>query len=118
MSLDIDLSIEVDTGGKTPKVIDLYETNITHNLGAMAEAAGIYKHLWRPEEIGLTTAGELIKPLREGLKKLVDEPKAFEKYNSPNGWGMYEHFVPFVREYLEACEEHPKATIDGSRKRG
>ena len=25
--------------------------NITHNLGSMAAAAGIYKALWRPEEL-------------------------------------------------------------------
>lgn len=30
-----------------------YSANITHNLGAMAEAAGIYLALWRPEEIGI-----------------------------------------------------------------
>ena len=33
-----------------------YSANITHNLGKMAEEAGIYKHLWRPEEIGITKA--------------------------------------------------------------
>lgn len=27
----------------------IFSANITHNLNAMAEAAGIYKHLWRPE---------------------------------------------------------------------
>jgi precorrin-6x reductase len=40
MSLDIWLEISA-----TP-----FEANITHNLNRMAEAAGVYKVLWRPEE--------------------------------------------------------------------
>src|SRR6266496_3980933 len=46
---------------------ELYWRNITHNLNTMADAAGIYKHLWRPEELGITKAGELIAPLAAGL---------------------------------------------------
>jgi len=48
MSLDVYLMKTMPTS--------VYDANITHNLGAMAEAAGIYKHLWRPEEIGITKA--------------------------------------------------------------
>jgi hypothetical protein len=93
----------------------LYESNITHNLGQMAEAAGIYKHLWRPEEIGVTKASELIEPLREGLKKLRERRNYFETFNSSNGWGMYHNFVPWVQAYLSACEEYPDAEVSVSR---
>jgi signal transduction histidine kinase len=31
----------------------LFVSNITHNLNIMADKAGIYQHLWRPEEIGI-----------------------------------------------------------------
>lgn len=92
-----------------------YSANITHNLGKMADAAGIYYHLWRPEEIGVTTARELIEPLREGLKKLRDDPAKYEKYNASNGWGLYKNFVPFVERYLAACEEYPEALVSVSR---
>jgi len=97
------------------KPTEVYSANITHNLGAMAEEAGIYKHLWRPEELGLTVAGELIEPLRAGLALMKQDPERFRKHNAPNGWGMYEHFVPFVEGYLTACEETPGATIWISR---
>jgi len=107
MSLDVTLTAIRET--------TVYDSNITHNLGKMAEAAGIYKHLWRPEEIGITKATELIEPLTEGLAKLKADPVKFTAYNSPNGWGMYEHFVPFVEKYLEACKENPDATISVSR---
>jgi hypothetical protein len=93
----------------------IYQANITHNLNKMADAAGIYKHLWRPDEIGIKTAGELIEPLRDGLAKLKADPDQFAKYNPPNGWGSYEGLVNFVTEYLEACKANPAAQVDTCR---
>ena len=89
----------------------VFDTNITHNLGKMAEAAGIYNVLWRPGEYGYATAEQIIPILREGLSKLEADPEKFKKFDSPNGWGIYDHFVPFVRKVLEACEEYPDAEI-------
>jgi|GEM_PF-689525 len=93
----------------------VFDANITHNLGEMADKAGIYYALWRPEEIGKGKASEIIELLEEGLNKLKASPDYFKQFNSPNGWGMYEHFVPFVEEYLEACRKYPDATIEVSR---
>ncbi len=94
---------------------ELYSSNITHNLNKMADAAGIYKHLWRPDEIGAKKAKDIIQPLKEGLAKMIAEPEKFKAYNAPNGWGMYEHFIPWVEKYLEACELFPDADIGVSR---
>jgi hypothetical protein len=93
----------------------LYDANITHNLNKMADAAGIYEALWRPEEIGAKQAKDIIGKLGLGLDLLKKDPEYFQQFNSPNGWGMYEHFVPFVEKYLEACQENPDATIEVSR---
>lgn len=94
---------------------DMYSANITHNLGPMAREAGIYKHLWRPDEIDVTKAGQLIEPLRQGLNLLRNDPISYRKFNPENGWGSYEGFVDFVKEYLAACEEYPDADIFVSR---
>lgn len=93
----------------------VYSANITHNLNEMAEAAGIYTVLWRPEEALITTAAQLISPLRQGLDLLRTEPEHFKKYNAPNGWGVYTHLVRFVEEYLAACEQYPHAIVSVSR---
>ena len=93
----------------------VYWANITHNLGKMAGEACIYEALWRPEEIGKTKASEIVELLEKGLADLKARPEHFETFNSPNGWGMYEHFVPFVEKYLEACKEYPDAVIEVSR---
>lgn len=93
----------------------VFDANITHNLNAMAEEAGIYKHLWRPEEIGITKAAQLIEPLKAGLAMMKADPPRFEKHNAKNGWGLYEHFVPWIEKYLAACEEYPDADVSVSR---
>lgn len=117
-----------------PKEEEVYDANITHNLGKMAKEAGIYEAIWRPyrlksnyienkdyseemefEKNNSSYAFEIIEILEKGLEDLKSRPEYFEQFNSPNGWGMYEHFVPFVEKYLEACKEFPEATINVSR---
>jgi len=93
----------------------LFEANITHNLNKMADAAGIYKACWRPEEINAVKAQDIISILENGLKKLKEEPEFYKQFNAPNGWGKYEHFLPWVEKYLNACREFPDAYIDVSR---
>ena len=107
MSLDVYLT--------ATRPVEVYESNITHNLNKMAMAAGIYEALWRPDEIGVETADQLIAPLTEGLAKLKADPTYYEQFNAPNGWGMYEHFVPFVENYLNACRNNPDAYVNVSR---
>lgn len=120
MSLDVYLTrtqyLSYDKGETyTEKEEELYSANITHNLGKMASEADIYIALWKPEEIPATKASEIIDLLDKGLADLKERPAHFETFNSPNGWGMYEHFVPFVEKYLEACREFPEAIINVSR---
>lgn len=143
MSLDVYLQkepIEVDCececGNKHKKMHseELYWANITHNLGKMAGKAGIYEALWRPyrlrkdfketdnydkecefEKSVVIQAKDIIKVLEKGLKDLKNRPEYFKKFDAENGWGLYEHFVPFVEKYLEACKEYPDSIIETSR---
>ena len=93
----------------------LYTANITHNLGRMAGEAGIYKCLWRPEEIGISHAHQIVGPLTAGLILLATEKSRFEAFNASNGWGKWEHFVPFCAEYLQACKDYPDAIVEAWR---
>lgn len=93
----------------------VFEANITHNLNAMAQEAGIYKHLWRPEEIEVTKAAHLVNPLRAGLAQMVERPTYFEGFEAKNGWGRYCDFLPWIAKYLEACIANPDATVSVSR---
>jgi len=102
-------------GHESPEKRELYESNITHNLGKMATEAGIYEHLWHPERLGIQTAKELVEPLEKGLQKLYNDPDYYKTFDSPNGWGCYVHFVPFVEQILRACGEYPDAEVKTSR---
>jgi len=110
MSLDFNLYTELDG-----KKIEIFSRNITHNLIRMADKAGIYNCLWVPDESGFKYAKDVIPVLTEGLKKLKADPEFYSEYNSENGWGLYEHFVPFVEDVLKACEEYPSSIIYVSR---
>jgi len=94
---------------------NLFQSNITHNLGKMAEAAGIYGALWRPEENGFVYARDVITVLADGLAELRANPTKYEAFNSENGWGLYKHFVPFVQEILTECINYPNARIRACR---
>lgn len=107
MSLDVFLTAVRPT--------TVYDANITHNLGRMAREAGIYMHLWRPDELGIKTAAELIDPLQAGLALLQSDEERFRMFDASNGWGRYEHLVKFVTEYLAACEANPDAEVRASR---
>lgn len=107
------MSLDVTLIATRPTTV--YDANITHNLNKMAEAAGIYKELWRPDEIGITKAFQLIEPLTAGWKRLCADREKFEAFNAPNGWGKYEHLVVFVHDYIEACKANPDADVSVSR---
>ena len=111
MSLDIYLT----TKDLDNNEIEVFDRNITHNLGKMAGHAGIYQALWRPEEVGYEEAKDIIEVLEEGLRLLKKYPEFFKEFNSSNGWGLYKHFVPFVEEVLKACKKYPSAKLESSR---
>tara|TARA_R110000851_G_scaffold308922_2_gene468121 strand:- start:5040 stop:5462 length:423 start_codon:yes stop_codon:yes gene_type:complete len=140
MSLSVKLFkekwVSYDEGKTRTKETEyVYDANITHNLNEMAGEAGIYKALWRPyrlredfKDLGLYACDEdeyekkcliraedIIELLEIGLIDLKERPEHFEQFNSSNGWGMYEHFVPFVEKYLNACKKYPKCLIEIDR---
>jgi hypothetical protein len=89
--------------------------NITHNLGLMARMASIYDEVWRPEDCGITTAEQMIPILEHGIVCVESSPDILKPLNPENGWGSYDGLLRFLRRYLEACREHPDATVRASR---
>ena len=104
-----------DIGVHSGEEFELYSDGITHNLNEMAEAAGIYEVLWRPEDEGIELASEIIPILEEGLEALIENPLYFEKFNPVNGWGTYDYLVRFCTNYLKACKLYPDSYVEVSR---
>jgi hypothetical protein len=107
MSLDVYLN---DNTGR-----ELFAADITHNLAGMAQEAGVYEVLWRPEANDIVLAVQLIEPLRRAITELVTRPSHYKQFNASNNWGRLENFLLFCVEYLEACVAHPEATVQVSR---
>lgn len=140
MSLDVKIyrnyHVSYDEG-KTlePQRESLYSSNITHNLGKMASEAGIYEALWRPyqlregynipegdyqaeykfEEENPVRGYEIIPVIEKGLEDMIARPAHYKTFDSPNGWGLYKHFVPFIEKYLQALKEYPESFVECSR---
>ena len=100
MSLDIWLEVV--------KPCEIHSQNITHNLNKMWMKAGCYDALYN-------SAGKKAKKILPILKKAIDKmkknPKAYKKLDSPNGWGTFEHALPWLEEFYEACGLNPDAII-------
>ncbi len=111
MSLDLYLIDECPHCGRE----DTITFNITHNLGRMATAAGIYRCLWCAEESGYATAQDIIPTLTEGVKKMDNDPERFEKFDAPNGWGTYDDFLPWLKKVLKACIDNPTYKLKAHR---
>src|SRR4051812_18690792 len=98
--MSLDISLYTKECNHCGNGVNVFNANITHNLNRMAGVAGIYQHVWRPEELGIIQAKDLIEPLRNGLQKLKNNPIYYKQYESPNGWGLYDNFVPWLEKYL------------------
>lgn len=119
MSLDVDLMVT--------KPCSVYSSNITHNLGRMAQAVELgvewqgegeltlYDVLWRPDEHGFKYARDISDLLDIGWNILLSDPADFQRYNPENGWGSYDSLVNFVYKYRNACWDNPDAELSVSR---
>lgn len=114
---------------------EVYHSNITHNLNIMAEKAGIYNAIWRPyrlspdfnpeekdfnaesefEESVIIKASDIIDIVEKGFEDMKARPDYYMQFDSPNGWGLYKNFLPWIFNYLEACKKCPDAIIEVSR---
>lgn len=125
MSLDISLHQEAEYH------TEVYEANITHNLGKMAgkvvclsieeyrdindkrfaystKEITLYDILWH----GSGQSAKVIAPMLEvGLHELKENREIYEEYNPKNGWGNWEHLVLFTAGLLEACKAFPETTL-------
>ena len=100
---------------KEVKPCTIWAIGITHNLTAMAEAAGLYECMWMPEECKITLAWEMVEPLTLGLDAMIKNEVWLKTMNPQNGYGNYELLLSVAQRYLAACEEHPNATVEACR---
>lgn len=116
--MSLDITLVMDQCDHCKRGDEIVSFNITHNLGKMASnviisyntklSNTLYDYLW-DEKTDL--ASDMIEPLTQGLSKLKDDPEYYKQFESPNGWGTYKYFVPFVEKVLNACIQYPDTKI-------
>jgi len=109
MSLDVELVKKCTCGEAIAE--HYYEANITHNLAIMAGKAGIYKAIWRPHEIDCKFAKDILPIVEKGYEDMLMRPDYYNQFNAENGWGLYEDFMPWISDYIEAMRENPDSEI-------
>lgn len=91
---------------------EVYCGSVTDNLFSMASEAGLFDCLWNNKgSIRATADLDLIEPLRSGIELLKSDPNRFRVYDSPNGWGTYDQFVPWLEELLKECIDCPECLV-------
>ena len=107
MSLDVSI--------KAIREVEIFEANITHNLGKMASEVSnkFYLAVWHPERLGITTCSQLYNYLYDGLFELKSKPDYYRQFENPE-WGRYEDFIPWLEKYLKVCQENPDGVISTS----
>jgi len=111
MSLDLYLIEDVKCPhcGGTVDGTELYWRNITHNLGGMAQALGVYEILWHPGDH--LHAADLVAPLERAVQLLDENPAEYKQYEAPNGWGTISGFYRFLTDVLRAAKDNPSARV-------
>lgn len=110
MSLDIYLKENVCPHCKRSE--EVYSANYTHNIGKIAQIAGIYELLWHPVENA--KAGDLINPILEALVDMNKYPEKYLPHNPTNGWGSLETFIPWLQKLCNASQLNPTAIVIAS----
>lgn len=115
MGLDVYLQATIDTGDVEPITVDIYHGSVSHNCNAMAMVAGCYHAVWRPDEIGIETAKDLIPHLENGILEMREKKLELMRHEPANGFGSYEGLLRFLESYLSACRRNPKTKVYACR---
>lgn len=118
MNLKVYLVYKADSSGIVVNGISYfiaYKSSISNDLSSMADAAGVYRHIWRPEGLGIIKASELVAPLNEGLRVLRANKERFKCFEPKHKRDTYEDLTNFIEHYIKASIKYPDATIEIER---
>jgi len=91
---------------------ELFSANITHNVIPMWRKAGVFDAIYESDG---KRASDYIEALRAGVADFEKNYPEYEKLNSPNGWGLAEDALPWLRKVLAAFENNLDGYIRVSR---
>ena len=99
MSLDFTLKINNE---------EIFDANMTHNVTPMWHKAGCYEALYMSDG---QRASDIRDIIVDAVVDMMKHKAEYQKLDSPNGWGIYEHAFKFLISVAVACCDFPEATI-------
>lgn len=110
MSYDVSLytasAPKCPTCGHEPEREEHFSANHTSNTACMWYEAGC-----DIASFDGRCAKDLAASLRPAIDAMEADPGKYEPMEPENGWGSYESTLRFMRKILDACDEHPNATV-------
>lgn len=82
--------------------VRVFDENVGSSVVDLAEKMGLAECIWRPDEQGINNAGQLVEPLATGLAELDGRPQYSTRHMK---------LAEVLSCYLQACREHPDATV-------
>lgn len=80
--------------------------DVTHNLGPMFRAAGLYDSFYNSNG---SFAGDMLPALRVGLKLMLNKPELFKPLEEPDPLnGSYQTALEAVFSFINACADKPE----------
>lgn len=110
--MSYDVYLQIHTGKEDHTVVDC--GNYTGNVGNMyreafpANPMGQRPGIHYIHSIKADMASGL---LQMAISAMVDSPAIYKAMNPDNGWGSYEGALQFLKDILQACEDHPACTV-------
>ena len=56
----------------------------------------------------------MIPKLEIAIANMEDKPDFYKQYDSPNGCGIYDDFLPWLKKVLKFCKDNPDAEVEAS----
>ena len=88
--------------------VEVFSSNMTHNVCAMWIEAGCFDALYNSEG---KHAKDVVNELTSGYKKMSLAPNIYKKLNPSNGWGDYDTALVWLKELIDACDAYPEAIV-------
>jgi len=110
MSLQIELYIDVDTGGDDLHRVQLHFDSISHNFIPLWKKLSVYDSLYKSNDY---PCGQISGNLNIALRKMTDDSERFmDILPKSNLFGDdYDTAVTFLAALASVCEVHPNALI-------
>ena len=85
---------------KAPRVIEVYDGNLTWNISEMLQVA--FEHEDHIKKLNGMKCVDAKPIVQKAYVRLLLNEENYEQYNAPNGWGTYEDTVEYIGEFYQA----------------